>query len=82
MKSVPAFTFVAPVYVFAPVRFSVPLDKCGNLGRVLFEAGVSVCLLERTGTGWIVELIKPSEPGLESAMIGIGAQVLHRNEHH
>lgn len=64
------------------MRFTAPLSACGELGRVLFEQGVSVCLLERTGTGWIVELIKPSEPGLESAMIEIGAQVLHRNEHH
>ena len=63
------------------MRITVPLASCGELGRVLFEQGVSVCLLERTGTGWIVELMKPAGAGLESALLEIGATLL-RNGHH
>ena len=65
----------------AAVRITVPLSCCGELGRVLYEQGVSVCLVERTGTGWIVELMKPAGADLESALREIGAFVL-RNEHH
>ena len=63
------------------MRFSAPLAACGELGRVLYEHGVSVCLLERTGAGWMVELMKPAGTDLESALREIGATVL-RNEHH
>ena len=65
----------------AAVRITVPLASCGELGRVLYEQDVSVCLLERTGTGWIVELMKPAGAGLESALLEIGATLL-RNGHH
>ena len=65
----------------ARVRFTAPLSRCGDLGRVLYEQGVSVCLLERTGTGWIVELMKPAGADLEKALEEIGARVI-RNEHH
>ena len=63
------------------MRITVPLSCCGELGRVLYEQGVSVCLLERTGTGWVIELMKPAGADLESALREIGASVL-RNEHH
>jgi len=63
------------------MRFSAPLDRCGELGRVLYEQGVGVCLLERTGTGWMVELMRPPGDGLVAALRDIGAVVLV-NEHH
>ena len=63
------------------MRFIAPLDRCGELGRVLFEQGVSVCLLERTGTGWMVELMRPAGDGLEQALRQIGATVLINGHH-
>ena len=50
----------------------------GELARVLYDAEVNAALIQRTGTGWIVELLAPPDGDLRAAIERTGAVVLER----
>ena len=55
---------------------TAPHEAIGELARVLYEAGVNAAVIQRTGTGWIVELLAPPDGDLRAAIERTGAVVL------
>lgn len=58
------------------MKISAPLSACGELARVLHLAGVNACLIERTGSGWMVELLAPPSADLLDKIERAGAVVV------
>ena len=59
------------------MRISVPHDKMGDAARFLYDHDVSAALIERTGLGWIIELMQPV-PNLAEKARQAGFKVLER----
>lgn len=59
------------------MKIAATLEQVGPVLRALHDAGVAAAIVERTGPGWIVELMRPPTAGdLVSAVKATGAQVL------
>ena len=58
------------------MKITAPHDAIGALARVLYDAGINAAVIQRTGTGWIVELLAPPDADLRAAVERTGAVVL------
>jgi hypothetical protein len=60
------------------LKIAAPLYATGALAHALADAGVTAVLMERTGTGWMLEFLTPpaSRERLIAAIEKLGGKIL------